>query len=248
MDSIQLLKEMKDANNDIIKTAVERNERGNKLIVALDTHNVYRYTKIPMDRKRNRECSDIKTVIGRKPKNGACYAHEYMTIQNIKMKDEPTYVLAFDRVLPLQNITNIARNLLREAESKTGSGIKLVVAHGDFDDVDTMTTFIEEKKHFVVRADKDKKVKKVIEKLKEKEENHHIEFGYIKGNKRHYVKTNLVVAKVEWLKKQGIKYPLIKKGYITFFTDLYPQENESLEHFCLKIALYYKKMGYRNRL
>ena len=43
----------------------------------------------------------------------------------------------------------------------------------------------------------------------------------------------------------------MKKGYLTFFTDFYPEENESLEHFCLQIALFYKKrwgieVGYRD--
>ncbi|MEA2054281.1 MAG: hypothetical protein U9O96_04080, partial [Candidatus Thermoplasmatota archaeon] len=58
------------------------------------------------------------------------------------------------------------------------------------------------------------------------------------------------VIDIKWLRKQGIKYPLKKKGWISFYTDLYPEENESLRHFCLRIALYYKKRwgietGYR---
>jgi len=247
----QLLKEMREANDEIIKTAVERNELKNEIIVSIDSHNVYRYTKIPISDKRKRECTDIKTVVGRKPKNGACYAHEYITIQNIKMEDNPTYVLAFERILPLQNITDIARNLLIEAESKTGLKIKLVIADGDFDNIDTMKMFMEERKHFIVRADQDKKVKGIIEKVEKKENKYHIEYGYIKGNKNNFTKVNLIVINVEWLKKQGIKYPLKKKEYITFFTDLYPDEDETMEHFCLKIAVFYKKRwgietGYRD--
>ncbi len=49
--------------------------------------------------------------------------------------------------------------------------------------------------------------------------------------------TNLEISLIK------IKYPLKKKGWITFFTDLYSEENETLKHFCLKIALYYKKRG-----
>jgi len=229
---------------------LKRKELKNEIIVSIDTHNVYRYTKIPISDKRKRECTDIKTVVGRKPKNGAWYAHEYITIQNIKTEDNPTYVLAFERILPLQNITDIARNLLIEAESKTGLKIKLVIADGDFDNIDTMKMFMEERKHFIVRADQDKKVKGIIEKVEKKKNKYHIEYGYIKGNKNNFTKVNLIVINVEWLKKQGIKYPL-KKEYITFFTDLYPDEDETMEHFCLKIAVFYKKRwgietGYRD--
>jgi len=252
MSSVDLFNEGCKANDHIIRVAVKRGELKPTLIVALDTHDVYRYSKISIGEKRKRACSDIRTVIGRQPKDGACYAHEYMTLQNIKMKDEPTYVLGFDRVLPLQNRVTIAKGLLEETESKTGSTITLIVADGSFDDVDDMRMFKKEKKHFVVRADKDKKVKKIVEDVEENERNYHVKFDYVKGNKKHNVTTNLVVINVDWLKKKGIKYPLVKKkGYLTFFTDLHPEENETLEHFVLQIALSYKKrwgieVGYRD--
>jgi len=250
LNSARLFEEMKKSNDSIIGKAVERGEFKGTLVATLDTHNVYRHSKIAMDGKRKRECSDIKTVVGTKPKDGSCYAHKYMTIQNVKMENEPPYVLSFGRVLPLQNETEIARTLLKEAESKVNATIGLVIADGGFDDIDSMSMFKEEGKHFVVRADQDKRVKKVIGRVEEKGKNYHVEFDYIKGNKKHGVNANLVVIDIKWLGKQGIKYPLKKKGWISFYTDLYPEENESLRHFCLRVALYYKKRwgietGYR---
>jgi len=253
MSSVDLFNEGCKANDHIIQVAVERGELKPDLVVAIDTHNEYRYTKIPIGKKlRKRPCSDIQTVNGRKPKDGACYAHEYMTLQNIKMKDEPTYVLAFDRVLPLQNRTKITKKLIEETESKTGSNIILIVADGDYDDVDKLQMYKELGKHFVVRADKDKKVKQIVEECEENNRNFHVELDYIKGDKRHNAAANLVVINLEWLKKQGIKYPLVKKkGHLTFFTDLHPEENKTLEQFVLQIALAYKKrwgieVGYRD--
>ena len=253
MSSVDLFNEGCKANDHIIQVAVERGELKPDLVVAIDTHNEYRYTKIPIGKKlRKRPCSDIRTVNGRKPKDGACYAHEYMTLQNIKMKDEPTYVLAFDRVLPLQNRTKITKKLIEETESKTGSNITLIVADGDYDDVDKLQMYKELGKHFVVRADKDKKVKQIVEECEENNRNFHVELDYIKGDKRHNATANLVVINLEWLKKQGIKYPLVKKkGHLTFFTDLHPEENKTLKQFVLQIALAYKKrwgieVGYRD--
>ena len=251
MSSVDLFNEGCKANDHIITVAVERGELKPTIMVALDTHDVYRYSKMPIGEKRKRACSDIRTVIGRQPKDGACYAHEYMTLQNIKMKDEPTYVLAFDRVLPLQNRTTIAKRLIKEAESKTNSKISLIVADGGFDGVDDMQMFKQEEKHFVVRADKDKKVKEIVKSCEENDRNYHVKFDYVKGDKKRNVTANLVIINVDWLKKQGIKYPLVKKGYLTFFTDLHPEENKTLEQFVLQIALSYKKrwgieVGYRD--
>ncbi|MCK5030981.1 MAG: transposase [Thermoplasmatales archaeon] len=251
VNSADLFHEGCKANDHIIKVAVERGELKPSLVVALDTHSVYRYSKIPIGEKRKRTCSDIRTVIGRQPKDGACYAHEYMTLQNIKMKDEPTYVLGFDRVLPLQNRTTIAKGLIEEVESKTSSKISLIVADGGFDGVDDMQMFKQVEKHFVVRADKDKKVKTIVKSCEENDRDYHVKFDYVKGNKKHNVTVNLVIINVDWLKKQGIKYPLVKKGYLTFFTDLCPEENKTLEQFVLLIALSYKKrwgieVGYRD--
>ena len=251
MSSVDLFNEGCKANDHIIRVAVEREELRSTLMVALDTHSVYRYSKIPIGEKRKRACSDIRTVIGRQPKDGACYAHEYMTLQNIKMKDEPTYVLAFDRVLPLQNRTTIAKGLIEKAESKTNSKITLIVADGGFDGIDDMQMFKLDGKHFVVRADQDKKVKEIVKCCEENDKDYYVKFDYVKGNKKHNVTANLVTINVDWLKKQGIKYPLVKKGYLTFFTDLLPKEDETSECFVLQIALFYKKrwgieVGYRD--
>jgi len=252
LNSNEVLNQGRKANDHIISIAVERNELKSDLIVAIDTHNVYRHTKLPLGKKhRKRPCSDIKTVIGRPPKDSACYAHEYMTLQNIRMKDEPTYVLSFNRVLPLQNRAVITKNLILEAEAKTGSKIELIIADGDYDDVDKIQMYKELGKHFIVRADKDKKVKNHVNDCEENNKNYHLELGYIKGNKKHNAKMNLVIINVKWLKKQGIKYPLVKKGYLTFFTDLIPMQNETYEKFCIQIALSYKKrwgveVGYRD--
>ena len=88
LNSNEVLVQGRKANDHIISIAVERNELKSDLIVALDTHNVYRHTKLPIGKKlRKRPCSDIRTVIGRQLKDSASYAHEYMTLQNIQMKN-----------------------------------------------------------------------------------------------------------------------------------------------------------------
>jgi len=173
--SSALFEEGRRANDHIIKNSVERGELKKKLFVAIDTHNVYRHTKIPIGKKlRKRSCSDILTVIGRKPKNNACYAHEYMTLQNIKMRDEPTYVLAFDRVLPLQNRTKTTERLIEENESKTNATIALLVEDGGFDDGDTMKMCKKRGIHFVFRADKEKKVKANVDEVEKNDRKYHV--------------------------------------------------------------------------
>jgi hypothetical protein len=250
--SSALFKEGCKVNDSIITRAVEQRELKPEIFVAVDTHLVYRNSKIPFDKKqRKRACSDMQTVKGSKPKNGACYAHEYMTLQNIKMKDEPTYVLSFDRVLPLKDKTTIMKGLIEDTEMKTDSTIALIVADGGFDDVQTMKMCKDMKKHFVFRADKDKKVKASIARIEETGRDYQVIYHYVKGSKKHHVTVNLVILKVDWLKKQGITYPLLKSDYLTFFTDLAHNEYVSMESFCLKVALYYKKRwgietGYRD--
>ncbi len=260
LDSIRFVKSneifegMKKANNEIIKNAVENKEFNYDVVAAMDVHDVSRYTKVGFDGScRKRKCNDIKTVVGTKPKNGTCYAHKYMTIQNLKMdKEMPSYVLAFDRVLPLTDNTKIAETLIDEAESKINRPISLILGDGGFDDVDTMKMFFRKRKDFVVRADQDEKVKRVILE-KTKKPDYHVEFDYVKGNKYNSVTVNLVIAKVKWLKKNGIKYPLVKNQdrCLAFFTNLRPRENETLGDFCLRIARLYKKRwgietGYRD--
>lgn len=249
-----LFEEMKDANNHIIQMAVENNEFDYDIFVAIDTHNVSRHTKIGIDNsRRKRECTDIKTIVGTKPKDGTRYAHQYMTIQNLKIdKDRPSYVLAFDRVLPLSDKTKIAESLIDECESKIEREISLIVGDGHFDDVNMMKMFKRKGKHFVVRADQDPKVKGIIQK-KAKGLSCYVEFNYVKGSRDNIVTVNLIVLSVKWLRRKGVKYPLIKDRdrYLTFFTDLSPIKGETIADFCLRVAKYYKKRwgietGYRD--
>jgi hypothetical protein len=80
-DSETLFQEMVAANDFLIKEAVKNHEFPKKIEVAMDSHNVYRYSKLGMDiSNRKRKCTDIQTVLGTQPKNGSSYAHKYMTI------------------------------------------------------------------------------------------------------------------------------------------------------------------------
>jgi len=77
----------------------------------------------------------------------------------------------------------------------------LLVGDGGFDDVDTMKMCKKQGIHFVFRADKDKKVKAIVDEVEKNDRNYHVVYNYVKGNKNHNVKVNLVVLKVDWLNK-----------------------------------------------
>jgi hypothetical protein len=256
-DSNILFQEMVAANDALIEKAVRNNEFTKDIVVAMDTHVVYRYSKLGWDMsKRKRECTDIRTIVGTKPKKGTSYAHKYMTIQNLKVKKErPSYVLAFDRMFFGKNdVAPIAEKILIEAESKTGAKVSLVLGDGDFDEIDAMNMFLRRGTHFIVRADQDPKVKEIIMKSRKEGKNFHVEHGYVKGTEDRCVKVNLVVASVEWLSEWGIKYPLVKKKkdrYLSWYTDLKPRKGQSEMKFCVETAKQHKKRwgietGYRD--
>jgi hypothetical protein len=244
------------ANDFLIKEAVENHEFPKRIEVAVDTHNVYRHSKLGMDiNNRKRKCTDIQTVVGTQPKNGTSYAHKYMTIQNIKLeKQDPSYVIAFDRMYFGKNdIAKTAEKILVETETKIKSEIFLFLGDGGFDDIDTMKMLNRRKNSFIVRADQDKKVKEIIKKARMDGKNFHIEYGYLKGTEKNGVKVNLVIVSVEWLREFGIKYPLVKKQdrYLSWFTNLEPSNGQTEMIFCIGIAKKYKKRwgietGYRD--
>jgi len=251
-DPKEILAEARKANDKIIDKAVQKGAFEDPFTVALDSHNVYRHTKIKREKDRKKKCDDIQKVVGTKPKGSCTKAHQYMTIKAIDT--DYRYTLDIEPVLPLKNRVKIAEQLINSAEKRTQGRIDCILGDGDFDSVAMINMFYTKKKHFVVRADQDSKVKKVIEKCKGLW--CYIEYGYRKGKGKHTATYNLVVIDVKALKKYKIELPLADKRkvkYIVFGTDLAPKPNESDLDFCIALAKLHKKRwgietGYRDKI
>jgi hypothetical protein len=107
-----------------------------------------------------------------------------MKLQNIKMdKDRSSYVLAFDKVLPMLDKCKIAESLIEETEAKIHRKIWLLIGEDGFDDVDIMKMFLRKKRHFIVRADQDSSVKDIIQ-SEAKGLSCYVEFGLPKAQGR----------------------------------------------------------------
>ncbi|MEW6571994.1 MAG: hypothetical protein AB1390_12650 [Nitrospirota bacterium] len=248
----EILKEMQHVNDEIIKKAVKEGEFEKGFDASLDSHNVYRYTKIKDSMKRKRKCDDIQKVVGTKPKNGCYYAHQYMTIKAVNGDFNPT--LDTTPVLPFTNRVKPEWGLIHNAERKTKAEIDCLLGDGDLDNVDTINMCYGENKHFIFRADRDAKVQKII---REKCSGiwYHIEYGYTKGEGNHKAQYNLVIIDVNLLKMYNVEMPLMdkKEKYLVYATDLAPRRDESDMDFCISLVKRHKKRwgietGYRDKI
>jgi hypothetical protein len=243
---------LQSVNDKVIRKAVKEGEFEKSFDVSLDSHNVYRYTKIKDGNKRKRKCDDIQKVVGTKPKNGCYYAHQYMTVKAVNGDFNPT--LHVKPVLPLADRVKIASELIDTADKKTGYNVNCILGDGDFDSVGMVNMCYAKGKHFIVRADKDKKVQQII---KEKCSGLwcYIEYNYTKGKRDHTAQYNLVVIDVNLLKLHNVDMPLLgkKEKYLVYATDLSPKPKKDIVDFCINLVKRYKKRwgietGYRDKI
>ena len=231
----EILVDGENTIGDIIKRARNSGAFPGEIDVALDIHNVYRHSK-KMFKNRKKYAEDIKFVKGTKEKNGAYYAHQYMTVQTINAREN--YTLSVEPVIPLAAIADCARRAIQRAEEHLGKRIRTAYIDGGGYGVD-MILLAQERK-YVIRAVKDDRIQEIMKKA-------HglwcwLERGYEIKNEKGCIKTNIVVVDLEALKSREHSFPLVKDGerYLTFATNLLPEEGESELDFCIRIAIEYK--------
>jgi len=249
-DSEELLKEAREANQGLLARAAEKGAFEESLDVAVDIHNIYRYTKMGR-KKRKRNCDDWQKVVGTKPKGSAYYAHQYMTLESINTDEQ--YALAFHPKLPLKGKEEILDDLIEWAEEDSGATISRIFHDGGFYTVKTIRVCRKRKKHYVIRAPKNEKTKPVIQKCSGSW--CYIERDFIVGDGEDSEKTNLIVVDTEALRSRGHDLSLMgkKERYYALVTDTLPCENEDTLDFCIDLAKDYGKRwgietGYRDKI
>lgn len=202
---------------------------------ALDIHNVYRHSK-KMFKNRKKYAEDIKFVRGAKEKNGAYYAHQYMTVHTINAREN--YTLSVEPVIPFTAIVDCARRSIQRAEEHLGKRIRTVYIDAGGYSVE-MIMLVQERT-YVIRAVKDERIQEIMKKAKGLW--CWLERGYEIKNEKGCIKTNIVVLDMEALRSRKHSFPLVKEGerYLTFATNLLPEEGESELDFCIRIAIEYK--------
>jgi len=249
-DPEELLKEARKANQLLLSCAASKGVFDELLDVAVDIHNVYRYTKKKQE-KRKKNCDDWQKVVGTEPKGSAYYAHQYMTLESINTDEQ--YALSFHPKLPLKQKEEILDNLIEWAEEDSGGKIATLFMDGGFYTTETIRKCMKRKKHYVIRAPKNEKTKPIIEKCSGLW--CYIERDFIVGDGEDSEKTNLVVVDTEALKNRGHDLSLREKRerYYTFITDMLPSENQNTLDFCIDLAKDYGKRwgietGYRDKI
>jgi len=220
---------------DIIERARNNGAFPGEIDVALDMHNVYRHSK-KMFKDRKKYAEDIKFVKGTKEKNGAYYAHQYMTVHTINAREN--YTLSVEPVIPFASIADCARRAIQRAEAHLGKRIRTVYIDGGGYGIEMI--MLAQERTYVIRAVKDDRIQEIMKKA-------HglwcwLERDYEIKNEKGCVKTNIVVVDMEALKSRKHSFPLVKDGerYLTFATNLLPEEGESELDFCIRIAIEYK--------
>lgn len=227
-----------DANNtigDVVRRAGNSGAFPDETDAALDIHNIYRYSK-KMWKNRKKEAEDLKFVKGTKEKDGAHYAHQFMTVHTINAREN--YTLSIEPVIPLVSIVDCARRAIQQAEKNLGKKLRAIYIDGGGYSVE-MIQLVQEMK-YVIRAPKDDRIRELVKKARGLY--CWVERDYEIENEKGRVKTNIVVLDVDALKSRKHALPLVgdDERYLTFATNDLPKEGESELDFCVRIAIDYK--------
>lgn len=232
-----LLAEANSTIGEIVRRARNTGAFKDDIDAALDTHNVYRYSK-KMWKNRKREAEDLKFVKGTIPVPGTSYAHQFLTVHTINAREN--YTLSFGPVGPLDTIASCAEENIRHADENMGKPIRCMYVDTGGYSARMIRMFQRLKKDYVVRAPKDERIVALTEKAKGLW--CWFERGYELEDEDGSVKTNIVVVDVEALRARKHNFPLLKERekYLTFATSYLPGEGENLLDFCVRIAVDYK--------
>ena len=202
----ELLKEARKANQRLLARVARKGAFKEPLDVAVDIHDIYRYTKMGR-KKRKKNCDDWQKVVGTKPKGSAYYAHQYMTLESINTQEQ--YALAFQPKLPLKKKEAILEELIEQAEEDSGATIARIFHDGGFYTTETIRVCKRKEKHYVIRAPKNEKTKPVIGKCSGLW--YHIERDFTVGEGEYSEKTNLIVVDTDALRSRGHDLSLMGK-------------------------------------
>lgn len=146
----ELLKEARKANQRLLARVAKKGAFKEPLDVAVDIHDIYRYTKMGR-KKRKKNCDDWQKVVGTKPKGSAYYAHQYMTLESINTQEQ--YALAFQPKLPLKKKEAILEELIERAEEDSGATIARIFHDGGFYTTETIRVCKRKEKHYAFITD-----------------------------------------------------------------------------------------------
>lgn len=211
------------------------------LIIAGDSHNIKRYSKLKIGsgkgKKRKRIADDIKFVVGTKPERGAAWAHKFITLAST---GGCKFTLDMEPKLPLQSLAKSVSIMLDRTELQVGKKVDIVLWDAAAFSASFVSMMLERGSHFVIRAPKNKKIKGIISKFNGLYGG--IEYDYyIDENPEAPV--NLVIVSTDLLREKKLDIPLVasKEKWITLATDLKPNPGEDEKEFLIRIVKLYRK-------
>lgn len=240
-DMGQLVSDFRDVLSRQIAVAKEQDAFKGQLIIAGDSHNLKRYSKLKIGsrkgKKRKRVAEDIKFVVGTKPERGASWAHKFITLAST---GKSKFTLDMEPKLPLQSLADTVLVMLNRTELLVEKKVDILL----WDTAAFSTMFVSMMRrrdsHFVIRAPKNKKINRIINKFNGLFGG--IEYDYhIDNNPKAPV--NLVIVSTDLLREKKLDMPLVdnKEKWITLATDLKPSSGEDIKDFLIRIVKLYRK-------
>jgi hypothetical protein len=224
-----------------ITVAKEQDAFKGELIIAGDSHNLKRYSKLKIGsgkgKKRKRIAEDIKLVVGTKPDRGTSWAHKFITLAST---GGCKFTLDMEPKLPLQSLAATVSIMLNRTELQVGKKVDILLWDTAAFSASFVSMMLKRGRHFVLRAPKNKKINRIISKFNGLYGG--IEYDYhIDENPEAPV--NLVIVSTDLLRGKKLDLPLVdnKEKWITLATDLKPSSGEDVKDFLIRIVKLYRK-------
>jgi len=237
----QLISDFRCGLSGQIAIAREQGTFKEDFIVAGDTHDVKRYSKLRIGRgkgkKRKRRTEDITFVVGTKPERGAFWAHKFITLASTGTYK---YTLDVEPQLPFQSLPDSVSLMLDRTEALVGRRVDTLLWDGAAFSASFVSMMLGRKTHFVTRAPKNKKINQVISKYNGLFGG--VEYGYLIDEKPN-ASVNLVIVSTDLLREKKLDMQLVdsEEKWITLATDLKPRPGESVEDFLIRMVKLYQK-------
>jgi hypothetical protein len=215
-----------------------------------DIHNVPRFTKIGRMEKRKRDCDDMPKAVGIKEKDGAHFAHMYMTIEAVNTDHRFTF--DGEPILPLTDRPKAFEKILKNTKTVPGHNLTMFYGDGAYAGVRYLSALKRNETNYFVRAPKNNRVKKDLKKATGLR--YLVVTDFVVGEGKYAVTTDLVLIDRESLRREEFNFTLMKKEdrFFIYFTSVRPKEDANEDRFHIKLALKYSKRwgietGYRDK-